>query len=106
MLIVLPKQNDGLPVLLTKLLDPASLPTFKKLFCKSTYNMKRFMFHMPKFTFGGDSIDLKEHLKALGMNEVFTNRADFSGVTGKRNLSVDGVMHQAVIEVDTAIICT
>ncbi len=64
------------------------------------------MFHMPKFTLGGDSIDLKEHLKALGINESFTNQADFSGVTGERNLSIDGVMHQAAIEVDTAIIFT
>ncbi len=106
MFIVLPKQNDGLPALLTKLLDPASLPTFEKLFSKFTYAQQRFMFHMPKFTLGGDSIDLKGHLKALGMNEVFINLADFSGVTGESNLFIDSVMHQAVIEVDTAIICT
>ncbi len=103
MLIVLPKQNDGLPALLTKLLDPASLPTFEKLFSKFTYSMKRFMFHMPKFTLGGDSIDLKDHLRVLGMNEVFTDQADFSGITGKRNLFIDSVMHQAVIEVSGAI---
>ncbi len=84
MLIVLPQQNDGLPALLTKLLDPASLPTFKKLFSKSTYGKHRFMFHMPKFTLGGASIDLKDHLRVLGMNEVFTNQADFSGVNWKQ----------------------
>ncbi len=103
MLIVLPKQNDGLPALLTKLLDPTSLPTFTKLFSKFTYSMKRFMFHMPKFTLGGDSVDLKDHLRVLGMNEVFTDQADFSGITGKRNLFIDSVMHQAVIEVSGAI---
>ncbi len=106
MLIVLPKQNDGLPTLLTKLLDPATLPTFKKLFCKSTYSMKRSEFHMPKFTLGGDSIDLKDHLRVLGMNEVFASQADFSGVTGKKNLFIDSVMHQAVIEVCYAMIAT
>ncbi len=99
MLIVLPKQNDGLPALLSKLLDPASLPTFKKLFDKSAYRMKRFEFRMPKFTLGGESIDLEEHLRILGMNEVFTKDADFSGINGKRNLFIDSVMHQAVIEV-------
>ncbi len=82
MLIVLPKQNVGLLALLTNLLDPASRPTFKKLFSKSTYSMKRFEFHMPKFTLGGDSTDLKDHLRALGMREVFTDQAEFSGVTG------------------------
>ncbi len=64
------------------------------------------MFHMPKFTLGGESIDLKDHLRVLGMNEVFTNLADFSGVTGESNLFIDSVMHQAVIEVDIAIIFT
>ncbi len=103
MLIVLPKQNDGLPAILTKLLDPASLPAFKKLFSKSTYRKQRFMFHMPKFTLGGDSIDLKEHLSVLGMNEVFTDQADFSGITGKKNLFIGGVMHQAVIEVNASV---
>ncbi len=64
------------------------------------------MFHMPKFTLGGKSIDLKDHLNVLGMNEVFTNLADFSGVTGEKKLLIDSVMHQAVIEVDIAIIYT
>ncbi len=63
MLIVLPKQNDGLAALLTQLLDPASLSAFKKLFDKSAYSMKRFEFRMPKFTLGGESIHLKEHQK-------------------------------------------
>ncbi len=99
MLIVLPNRTDGLPALLAQLLDPASLSAFKKLFDKSAYSMKRFEFHMPKFTLGGESIDLKEHLKALGLNEVFTKDADFSGLNEKRNLFIDSVMHQAVIEV-------
>ncbi len=104
MLIVLPTKNDGLPALLTKLLNPASLPTFRKLFSKSTYAKRRFMFYMPKFTLGGDSLDLKDHLRALGMNEVFTDRADFSGMTGERNFFIDSVMHQAVIEVSSAFL--
>ncbi len=77
MLIVLPKKNDGLPALLTKLLNTASLPKFRKLFTKSTYGNRRFMLYMPKFTLGGDSLDLKDHLRALGMIDVFTDRADF-----------------------------
>ncbi len=61
--------------------------------------MKHLEFHMPKFTLGGESIDLKEHLKALGLNEVFIKDAAFSGINGERNLFIDSVMHQAVIEV-------
>ncbi len=62
------------------------------------------MLYMPKFTLGGDSLDLKDHLRALGMNEVFTDRADFSGMTGERNFFIDSVMHQAVIEVGSAFL--
>ncbi len=99
MLIVLPKQYNGLPGLLKTLLDPASLPVFKKPFNKSTFTSRRFMFNMPKFTLGGESTDLVEKLKPLGMNDVFTNRADFSGMNGEKRLRIDKVMHQAVIEV-------
>ncbi len=62
------------------------------------------MLYMPKFTLGGDSLDLKDHLRALGMNEVFTGKADFSGMTGERNFFIDSVMHQAVIEVSSAFL--
>ncbi len=104
MLIVLPRKKGGLPALLKKLLKRKSLPKFRKLYSKSTYGKRRFMLYMPKFTLGGDSLDLKGHLGALGMNEVFTDRADFSGMTGERNFFIDSVMHQAVIEVSIPLI--
>ncbi len=72
MLIVLPKQNGGLPALLTRLLDSASLPTFKRRFSKALYDNKLFELQMPNFTLGRESIDLKESLKTLGVNEVVT----------------------------------
>ncbi len=61
------------------------------------------MLSMPKFTLGGDSIDLKPKLAALGMEEVFTERADFSGINEGRRLRIDSVVHQAVIEVSRVI---
>ncbi len=99
MLILLPRQPNGLPELLTKLLDPASLVTFTKLFNKATYSTNRFIFHLPKFTLGGESVDLKDKLVDLGLREVFTSKADFSGLSGEGNLFINKVMHQAVIEV-------
>ncbi len=77
MLIILPKKNDGLPAHLTRLLDSASLPMFKKLFSKAFYENKRFELQMPKFILSGESIDLKEPQKTLGINEVFTKRPTF-----------------------------
>ncbi len=99
MLILLPRQKNGLPGLLNKLLDPASLEAFKKLFNKATYTTNRFIFHLPKFTLGGESVDLKDKLVDLGLREVFTPKANFSGLSGEGNLFINKVMHQAVIEV-------
>ncbi len=61
------------------------------------------MLSMPKFTLGGDSIELKAKLVSLGMDEAFTERADFSGINEGRRLRIDSVVHQAVIDVSRVI---
>jgi serpin B len=42
-------------------------------------------------------LDLKEFLIKLGMKEAFTN-ADFSGMTGNRDLFISKVIHEAFVE--------
>ena len=55
---------------------------------------------MPKFTFHS-SFDLGEKLAALGMSDAFSaDRADFSAMTGKRDLYITKVLHQAYVAVD------
>jgi serpin B len=55
---------------------------------------------LPKFSFSKD-FDLKEHLSSIGMPDAFDpNRADFSGMTGGRDLYIDTVLHQAFVAVD------
>ncbi len=50
--------------------------------------------------FGAQSrIDLEETLASMGMTDAFTDYADFSGMTGQRDLKIDKVIHQAMIEV-------
>jgi len=43
---------------------------------------------------------LRELLIQTGMPTAFTGLADFSGMTGKRDLVIDQVIHQAFVEVD------
>ncbi|MGQ9513970.1 MAG: serpin family protein [Thermoproteota archaeon] len=54
---------------------------------------------MPKF-----EIDTKYFMKgtlsALGMPTAFSGEADFSGMNGKKELSIDEVIHQAYVKVD------
>ncbi|MGE5073931.1 MAG: serpin family protein [Anaerolineae bacterium] len=55
---------------------------------------------MPKFTFRS-SLELGDRLAAMGMADAFNaDAADFSGMTGKRDLYISKVLHQAFIAVD------
>ncbi|XP_076322914.1 intracellular coagulation inhibitor 1-like isoform X1 [Tachypleus tridentatus] len=54
---------------------------------------------LPKFELKYNH-NMKEALKGIGMRSAFKeNRADFSGITGKRDLYIEEVVHQAVIQV-------
>jgi serpin B len=55
---------------------------------------------LPKFTFSTD-FDLKDRLIAMGLSDAFDpDRADFSAMTGGRDLYIDTVMHKAFVAVD------
>ncbi len=56
---------------------------------------------MPKFEFDS-SFGLKDALAAMGMANAFSSTADFSGMTGKRDLWISDVIHQAFVSVDEA----
>jgi serpin B len=43
---------------------------------------------------------LRDNLSALGMPTAFSDRADFSKMTGRRDLFINFVIHQAFVEVD------
>jgi len=43
---------------------------------------------------------MKESLSALGMPSAFSEVADFSGMTGKKDLFISEVIHQAYVKVD------
>ena len=54
---------------------------------------------MPKFK-TESSIDLKAKLSAMGMPSAFTGSADFSGMTGSKDLLISDVVHKAFIDVN------
>jgi len=55
---------------------------------------------LPKFSFNTDS-DIGAQLSMLGMPDAFDpNLADFSGMTGGRDLLISKVLHQAFVKVD------
>jgi serpin B len=56
---------------------------------------------LPKFTYQSDSIRLRQALTQLGMADAFSpGTADFSGMTGSRDLYLIDAFHQAMVRVD------
>jgi len=56
---------------------------------------------MPRFEFESD-FSLRKTLVALGMPVTFSGEADFSGMTGNRDLFIADVIHKAFISLDEA----
>ena len=64
-------------------------------------NTREVALTMPKFEFES-SFSLKKTLTAMGMPVAFTDSADFSGMTGYRDLCIAEVVHKAFVSVDEA----
>jgi len=56
---------------------------------------------MPKFEFDSE-FSLKDTLAGMGMPLAFSSAADFSGMTGNRDLFISAVIHKAFVSVDEA----
>ncbi len=66
----------------------------------SNMQSRTVMLGLPKFTYSSD-FGLSTQLAALGMPDAFdSNKADFSGMTGKRDLYISDVIHKAFVAVD------
>jgi serpin B len=63
-------------------------------------NINYVSLNLPKFEFSSD-FGLADTLKAMGMPSAFDpNTADFSGITGKRDLYITDVVHKAFVSLD------
>jgi len=92
MVIMLPEDLD-LGVLIGRL-DATSLEQMLATLAPETVNMS-----LPKFE-ARSELSLGDALRALGMQIPFTDDADFSGMTGDRDLAVDSVIHNGFVSVD------
>jgi serpin B len=61
----------------------------------------RVILTMPKFEFESE-FSLSETLGVMGMPVAFSGQADFSGMTGNRELFIKEVIHKAFVSVDEA----
>jgi serpin B len=94
MVIVLPRSKDGLSQL------EASLSLAKLEGSLKALAPRRVEISLPRFKLTA-ACELAGELAALGMPVAFDlKQADFSGMTGKRELAISAVVHKAFVEVD------
>ena len=92
MLILLPKDDN-----LKGLENSITVDQLSKW--KKDLEEQRVKIFIPKFKFETKSFMAKT-LKEMGMPVAFSDSADFSGMTGKKDLKIDEVIHQAFVEVN------
>jgi len=92
MLILLPKENSLESI-------ESSLNAEKLSTLKSLLREREIDIYIPKFKFETKYF-MKEDLCRMGMPTAFSGDADFSGMTGKRDLFISQVIHQAFVDVN------
>ena len=92
MLIFLPKDDD------IKTFEN-SITVERLIEWKKDLREQRVDVFMPRFKFETKYF-MAETLKEMGMPTAFSGSADFSGMTGKRDLFISAVIHQAFVEVN------
>ncbi|XP_069345475.1 plasma serine protease inhibitor [Eulemur rufifrons] len=91
-LLVLP--SEGKMAQLENGLSEETLRNWLKMFTKRELEL-----YLPKFSIKG-SYQLEKVLPRLGISEVFTSKADLSGISNYPNIQVSQMVHDAVVEVD------
>jgi len=94
MLIILPDATNGLPELEKEMSD-ANLVAWTR-----ALRMKEVSVFLPRFRMTFET-RLNGHLETLGMHDAFSDqKADFTGMTGNRDLYISSAVHKAFVEVN------
>jgi serpin B len=92
MMIMLPQEVSGIHKLEAKLGTGLYNEYLKSMFSK------KVELWLPRFRVE-TQYNLNQSLKHLGMNSAFSGNADFSGMTGNKELFISDVAHKAFVEV-------
>jgi serpin B len=93
MMVLLPKNND-----LNSLVNSLSVEKLRQL--NSNMTTESVSVYIPKFTLN-TQYTLNDYLSSMGMPSAFSpTDADFTGITGNKDLSISTAVHQAFVKVD------
>ncbi|HUX17151.1 MAG TPA: serpin family protein [Phycisphaerae bacterium] len=93
MVVLLPKAKDGLAAL------EASLSADKVAEWVGKLHRREVQVALPRFKTTAE-FSLKDTLVAMGMAAAFGGDADFSGMTGAKDLFISAVVHKAFVDVN------
>ena len=93
MLVLLPIRVDGLADIEKSLTVQNIAEWTRKL------RKRKVIVALPRFKMTSE-FELGRTLKAMGMPKAFSGAADFSGMTGRRDLFISEVVHKAFVEVN------
>ncbi|MDD3094927.1 MAG: serpin family protein [Candidatus Neomarinimicrobiota bacterium] len=93
MMLVLPREKGKMTELLPHL-DREMLADYDSL--KKTEDV---ILYLPKFRLE-TRYEMSSILQEMGMAEAFSGQANFSGISGKKDLMISEVIHKAFIEID------
>jgi serpin B len=92
--VLLPRETDGLPALEAQL-TPENLAGWLRQASRAQAEVE-----LPRFSLT-EEFRLADALRQMGMPAAFDrDRADFSGMNGKRNLAISEVIHKAFVDVN------
>jgi serpin B len=94
MVVLLPKDTEGLPALEKSFTAAAASEWIQKL-----APADKVILTLPRFTMTQQS-ELSSVLAMMGMPQAFSNAADFSGMTGKPDFTISAAIHKAFIDVN------
>lgn len=94
MIVALPKGKTSVDTMMADIGSAAKLNKLRARFAPREVSLT-----LPRFT-AESEMSVADALKALGMKDVFTDKADLSGIAGvKGDLCISDVKHKAMIEV-------
>lgn len=96
MIFLLPKEG----IRAEKLMEDTTLLEEVLLTLQQSNDMVDVAYHVPKFSYSVSQVDLIPTLEKLGIQSVFDDRADLSGISQQHGLYVSAVKQSASITVD------
>ena len=91
MIIILPKKNSELKI---NAIDYKYYTDIIK-----SFEAKKVKLSVPKFKMEVQ-YELRDAMKKMGMKSAFSKDADFSGITGDKDLTISKIIHQSVVDVN------